>query len=85
MRKAYTKPKIMFESFVTSTNIAAGCEETTDLESAEMNCNFRPNPRRPDWIIFSSEPQGCTSTPSESGYDELCYHTPEESYNLFTS
>ena len=39
MRKAYSKPQIMFEDFTLSTNIAAGCEVKTNTPS-QMQCAY---------------------------------------------
>lgn len=83
MRKTYTKPKFLFESFMMSTSIAAGCEEKTKLPSLEAQCGFMPDPRDDSWVIFNAEPN-CTSTPAEQ-FDKLCYHIPSEDYNLFNS
>lgn len=84
MRKTYTKPKFLFESFMMSTSIAAGCEEKTNLSSMEEQCGFEPDPvKYPGYTIFNAEPN-CTSTPA-GRYDTLCYHIPSDTYNLFNS
>lgn len=85
MKKIYTKPEIMFENFSLSTNISAGCEEITNLPSAEEGCGFLPDGRWAGGIIFNDDGSGnCQSTPSGQ-YDSLCYHAPYEAYNLFSS
>ena len=37
MKKAYSKPDIVFEDFSLSTNIAAGCEENPSLYTETVN------------------------------------------------
>lgn len=82
MKKAYMKPEIMFESFSASENIAAGC----DVVGIQDENGWRPDEQWDLGSIFSDEVALiCELTPTESGYDGLCYHAPSESYNLFTS
>lgn len=83
MKKAYVKPEVAFFDFTLSTNIAAGCEEKTNLPSIDA-CGWRPDERWPG-VIFTDASTGCTQTPAGSGYDALCYHVPTEAYNLFVS
>ena len=84
MKKEYVKPIVVFEDFTLNTNIAGSCEEKTNLP-ARGSCGWIPDDR---WIlgpIFTGASTGCAVTPSEAGYDTLCYHVPNESYNLFNS
>lgn len=83
MKKEYVKPIILFESFSLSTNIAADCENKTHLP-AENQCGI--------WLegvgnTFISGMTGCEDfTLSEDDeYNGICYHTPTEGNNLFTS
>lgn len=82
MKKVYSKPEIMFEDFSLSTNIAGDCEEKTKLLSRnEYGCGY---PLRNGKVVFTDE-YGCTTTPDDGPNNNLCYHVPEGSYNLFNS
>ena len=84
MKKTYSKPEIMFESFTMSTNIAAGCENTFGLYSRGV-CGFPGD--APNMNIFNKNAGGdCTVDGGDADeYDGLCYHVPLESDNLFNS
>lgn len=84
MKKEYAKPVIMFEDFTLNTSIASGCEAKTNLQ-ARGSCGWIPNDRWDKGAIFTDPSTGCDITPSQAGYDTLCYHVPNESYNLFNS
>lgn len=82
MKKAYSKPEIVFENFSLSTNIAAGCEQKNELQSGGT-CGHK-------WgksTIFTEEVTGCKKkvTDGSGDYNGLCYHVPNESYNVFNS
>lgn len=81
MKKTYSKPEIMFESFTMSTNIAAGCEKIFGLY-ARGSCGIPTS--TPGVIIFNSG--DCTDPGGdEATYNGLCYHVPTEGDNLFNS
>jgi hypothetical protein len=82
MKKTYSKPDIVFESFSLSTNIAAGCERKTNLHGKE-GCGVPWGNSR----IFTDTDFGCKSVVEDGSgkYDGLCYHNPSESYNVFNS
>lgn len=81
MKKIYSKPEIMFESFTLSENIAGDCDvKVTTM--AENICGYldpRDPIRKP---VFNSSISGCERHPSE---DTVCYHNPTETSNLFNS
>ena len=81
MKKNYTKPYIVFESFSLSQNIAAGCEVKTSTPS-QMQCAYEDDFGTP---IFLESVSACVSKVQESDNDTLCYHVPIESNNLFNS
>ena len=84
MKKLYTKPEIMFDDFTLSTNIAAGCEEKRVTHAKdEYGCGYKLNDRFNE-VVFTSI-NGCNTPYDDGEYNQLCYHTPEESFNLFTS
>lgn len=83
MKKTYSKPRIMFESFSMSTNIAAGCEKTFGLYSRGA-CGYEDDTG--EVIYATGVGSVCTTNGGDAGsYDGLCYHLPDESNNLFNS
>lgn len=93
MKKVYRKPEIMFESFASSVNIAGDCEKTTNT-SARGNCGV-------EWdlgetLFLDHMVNVCTGdyvveTRGDDGWldlgpnNRLCYHVPDEEFNLFNS
>ena len=85
MKKAYSKPEIMFEDFTLSTNIAAGCETPTNLPSVNQ-CGFDFSGLK----VFFSGMTGCGDIQVNNGggdgdFNGICYHVPTGDNNLFTS
>ena len=86
MKKNYSKPDILFESFSLSTDIAGGCEVKIATPSANQ-CGIRIAGNE---VVFLENISGC-ATVVEDGSDDLaalnglCYHVPNQSYNLFNS
>lgn len=84
MKKKYAKPEIIFESFSMNASIAGDCEVKT-MNPAPEQCGLVLN-TFPPLVIFTSDlPKICNAYPSPGQYDQLCYHIPYESYNLFNS
>lgn len=82
MKKVYSKPDILFDSFSMSVSIAA-CEVPTNF-SMEKECGYH---YFGDKYLFLLGVDGCNviiedNTPE---YDSLCYHTFEDSNRLFSS
>ena len=83
MKKVYSKPEILFESFAMSTNIAAGCYYTNVTHGRdEYGCGYKLD--RYNKVIFTSG-MGCTTTEDDGDYNGICYHVPSEESNLFNS
>lgn len=85
MKKVYRKPQIMFEDFTLSTNIAAGCEEKTNLPSVNQ-CGVLMS----GLYVFIEGMTGCGDFPIQgTGGDGeangICYQVPSGEKNLFTS
>lgn len=84
MRKAYSKPEILFESFTLNTNIAGDCETKTNLASnSQCGMDFS------GIVVFMENMGGCTGikVESEGGdgeFNGICYHVPYGE-NLFNS
>lgn len=84
MKKLYSKPQIMFESFTLSTNIAADCEVKIYNHSSgtcayEFTDEFGEN-----WKVFTSDVLACGTNEGDRAYDNVCYHVPYGE-NLFNS
>lgn len=84
MKKIYSKPEIMFDSFTLTTNIAAGCKHIIDT-FANGSCGmFFPGAGN----VFTTNVSGCSDKPvSPDGdqYGGICYHVPYEDSKLFNS
>ena len=90
MKKTYTKPVIMFESFVLSTSIAAECKNQANFYRSQ--CGLVVGSGRYEKHIFVDSTMGCTT---EVPYDvanqdfiyenQICYHVPYDAFVLFGS
>ena len=81
MKKIYSKPEIMFESFAMSTSIAAGCDNKVTTPSLDQcGVEFGGD------ILFWSTMSACT-TPLDKNTDNdpVCYHNPTDDTNMFNS
>lgn len=88
MKKAYSKPDILFESFSLATSITAGCEEKATNATTACGVKFGKS------IIFTDAAYGCSSIivdgSTEGNWVDkenngLCYHNPSATYNVFIS
>jgi hypothetical protein len=93
MKKAYSKPDIVFEDFSLSTSIAAGCEERPSAfaGSTSQPCGVK---YAANVYIFTQTMNGCnrkipegnvTGNLVDKNNNGLCYHNPTENYNVFMS
>lgn len=80
MKKIYSKPEIVFESFSLCQNIAAGCEIRTNTPS-QMQCAYGENDFGTP--LFLQGVSACKVTTQEN--ETLCYHIPTEGNNIFNS
>lgn len=85
MKKVYTKPEIMFESFTLSQAIAGDCETTTDLQS-NTTCGLDFS----GVIVFMTGMGGCTGIQVDGAggdgeFGGVCYHVFTGENNLFNS
>lgn len=82
MKKTYVKPEVYFENFELSTNIATGCEYKSN-HTQQDQCGYVVTGVG---NVFLHEVTGCTyKEPDQNNPYGLCYHTPVDSSNLFTS
>lgn len=81
MKKEYTKPDVVFESFSLSSSVTLNCEKKV---------NFAVNvcgriPISPGVYVFTAEMTGCTTGYKYEQYNGVCYHNPLETNNMFNS
>lgn len=79
MKKAYTKPEIIFDDFSLATTIAAGCDNIAKLPSYNV-CYVQYGPMK----LFLSGVSACVD-PVADGEHGYCYHNPTDFTNLFNS
>ena len=84
MKKPYSKPQIVFESFSLSQNIAAGCEVVTNTPSRNQ-CGIDFSGA----MVFMEGMTGCEhiqvdNVGGDGEWNTICYHIPT-GQNLFTS
>jgi hypothetical protein len=80
MKKAYSKPDVLFDSFSMSQSIANACEIRANHQKGICGVVFTES-----ITIFNSDARACTLRYEDEQYDGLCYHVPHESYNVFQS
>ena len=84
MKKSYSKPEIMFESFAASTNIAA-CGVDTDLP-VKYTCGIQYGPPILNQVVFDSTISQCNVDITETDmYNKVCYDNPSDTSALFGS
>ena len=89
MKKKYSAPVILFESFQMSTNIAGGCEAQAQTHGSysEAGCGYLLGTE----IVFGTDLTGCQGgdryrqVAPNTGFDSVCYHVPSENSNIFNS
>lgn len=82
MKKQYSKPDILFESFTLSTSIAGSCETVLDNPSANQ-CGIKMGFK----TYFTESVAGCSTDVIDGSGDlnGLCYHVPFDTNNVFNS
>jgi hypothetical protein len=82
MKKEYSKPIVVFESFSMSTNIAGDCENKIDNQSKGTCAYFSSG----GIALFTAAMVNiCDFTASDGKADGFCYHVPEGGPNIFNS
>ena len=86
MKKLYSKPEIMFESFTLSTNIAGDCERVVG-NPAKGTCGILGSEPGVDNLFSATVTgtSGCQIWNNADDYDGYCYHTSVDTKNLFNS
>ena len=80
MKKIYSKPEIMFESFAMSTSIAAGCDNKVTTPTLD-HCGVE---YEGETLFWDTMVNACT-TGLKQGNDPVCYHNPTDTTNMFNS
>lgn len=87
MKRAYSQPDILFESFSLYTSIASGDCGVKITTQFDGECGLPYG----DKIVFTDQVNGCKAEGSIIVSDEnaifngLCYHVPIGSMSLFNS
>ena len=77
MKKEYSKPQIVFDSFQLSQSIAGNCDFISNF-AAEVCMILEPETGD---IVFGSD---CPFTVPGAN-DTICYHVPVEDWNVYSS
>lgn len=77
MKKEYCKPQIIFDNFVLSQDIAAGCEFISNAN--EDSCYVEVVMGK----LFTSS--ACNLFPAPGFYDRICYDAPSDDSQVFSS
>ena len=88
MKKAYSKPEIMFEDFSLSASIANGCDVRVTNQS-QNTCGYE---LRTGGTVFFTTVSGCYYTKDPTTHNDIidgdygvCYHVPTDTSDLFNS
>ena len=82
MKKVYTKPQIVFESFQLTSNIAGDCNTKPNTQADEANCGYNDG----GWIIFQSSTVCVDVQVGQDGaHNGFCNHVPIGDHSVFTS
>jgi len=83
MKKAYSKPEIVFESFSLSVSIAT-CDNEAVHDGPKWTCKGYEDDQF-GVILFLDLGSGCQTAVAEGEWNGLCYHTTTINLNLFGS
>lgn len=85
MKRAYTRPEILFEGFSLNESIAVGCELKTHTPT-NGTCGFEFE----GVTVFTASVNGCKPVNGgtiiqDTADNGFCYHVPIASNNIFNS
>lgn len=82
MKKSYSQPDIVFESFSLCASIAAGCGVKVGV-MYNGECGLPYGNR----VVFLEDVNGCTWKIQDGSkeFNGLCYHVPIDALSLFNS
>lgn len=82
MKKTYSAPKILFENFMMSTNIAGDCGIIFGVPTEGTCGGFEFGGD----FLFMDTVQGCSKIiTTDDGNSLICYHNPYDNIRLFNS
>lgn len=79
MKKIYSKPDILFDSFAMADSIAS-CEVQANFQSGTCGVVLTEA-----MTLFTQSVADCNWQFKDEEYDGLCYHVPFGAYNVFNS
>jgi hypothetical protein len=81
MKKAYSKPEILFEDFSVSSSIATGCAviSNNNVYDCKVTMPFGED------VSITLFAKGSCEYGYPGDYDNICYHVPTVSWNIYTS
>lgn len=79
MKKSYSKPDILFDSFQMCASIAS-CEVVANMRKDVCGMEMAVGV-----AMFTEAVNNCSWKQEDGEYDGLCYHVPLEAYNVFGS
>lgn len=85
MRKTYSKPDIVFESFSLSTSVALNCETKAPEGEQVGHGAVRFYLGMVPLVVFQNSAQGCIKYEDDGEWNTFCYHNPGEFNSLFVS
>lgn len=82
MKKAYSTPDILFDSFALSQNIAAACAQNVNTQYTGV-CGVPFGNK----MVFTMGTSGCRVKIEDGSpvFNYLCYHIPVDQNKLFNS
>ena len=80
MKKTYSKPDIVFESFSLSTSVASNCLIYAPSQPSGIGAI-----QAGMFTVFQNSTQGCIVQVTTGVWEGFCYHNPSDFNNLFNS
>lgn len=84
MKKVYSKPHVIFESFVLSNSIGGGCDYFANASRSQCGVYVDEF----EETLFTSETVlggACSMTPAPGMFDDICYDVPHDNTGVFSS
>lgn len=78
MKRLYSKPTIVFESFALSSSVSSGCTVASGNQS-NLTCGVKFG----NGSIFVEGVSGCGRVVGDG--DGACYHVPADPFHVFGS
>lgn len=86
MKKNYSTPLLMFDSFELSENIATNCTAISNHDYGECAAVVKDIlDESVVMVVFQFTPQCEVISPNPDLEDKVCYHVPYDQNKVFTS